>query len=161
MFNSVFHRLLRMRETGRDTSGISSFVKLALLSVVYFALTSGIVAAPMRIDSNWSVMALLGAQASLALVLIPNGLCVLTSAAMLRSHWTTLQTPQVVAASFVSFMVMLTVLGVLVFPVSMLQSYSEVLAWPTSVVLMVAPGVIAGQLFRFGRKRQATMPVTG
>lgn len=128
-----------------------SFVlKFIFLGTVYVALIAAAVSAPLGVSTGWSVGALLTAQASLALFLIPSAFCFMVSAILFRERWATLTAPQIMAAGAFSFLVTLMLglgLSVVFAP---LQHYSQALVRPTNFMMMILPGSVAGQLLRFG-----------
>jgi len=128
-------------------------VKMIFLSAIYIALVIAVVAAPLRVQSNWSLGSLLTAQASLAAMLIPNTICFLLAAIAWRERWAQLQTPQILIASVFCFGATVGLGFTLAYLSMPVTNLLPVLDRPANFFVMVLPGLIAGQLLRLGPNR--------
>jgi hypothetical protein len=127
-------------------------LRFLFLGVLISVLVAVIISLPTRVMSSSQIRAALGMQYSLALYLVPNALSFLVSAFVLRKHWATLTSSQILAASIVAVIATAMVVGVLAVLFTPLLGMSERLARPVAIVMMLFPGAVAGQLLRFGNR---------
>jgi hypothetical protein len=123
-------------------------LKLLLMAASYIAVIATVIASPSRISVGWSAGALIGARASLEMLLLPNVVMFLLFALLAREHWVSLRADQILVVSVISAVVTVALMFAIGFLFSPLLGISAVAAAVASIAMLI-PGILAAQVLRF------------
>ncbi|HUQ48939.1 MAG TPA: hypothetical protein VM053_11965 [Gemmatimonadaceae bacterium] len=123
-------------------------LKLFLMASTFIAVIAIVIGSPTRIVADWSAPAVIGAQSSLAVLLIPNVLTFMVFALLAKRHWVSLRIPQILVVSFICAVITVALMLAIGFLFSPLLGTSQVAAL-AAILAMLIPGILAAQILKF------------
>jgi len=124
-------------------------MKLLLMAATYVAVIAIVIASPTDIAPDWSAGAVIGAQSSLAVLLLPNVLTFMVFALLSKQHWVTLRAPQILVVSVICAVITVALMFAIGFLFGPLLGVSKVAVALATILAMLVPGILAAQVLRF------------